>query len=104
SKLPFRKTSASIKKKTNHLKSTLLLGCFQGLDLRGHERNPIEKRIRQAELLCRSSRAKPELAFICIGQRPMLWLFRPLTWAVLHTFDRKRYCVKKQIKRIFFLI
>src|SRR5699024_3792910 len=34
-------------------------------------------RNKTASGICRSSRAKPELAFIYIGQRPMLWLFRP---------------------------
>src|SRR5690625_3730524 len=37
--------------------------------------------------ICRSSRAKPKLAFICIGQHPMLWLFRP--YRGLSFFDRK---------------
>src|SRR5699024_5650509 len=41
----------------------------------GHERNSIKKMTNE---ICRSSRAKPKLAFICIGQHPMLWLFRPL--------------------------
>ncbi|HLQ99593.1 MAG TPA: hypothetical protein VK102_04395 [Sphingobacterium sp.] len=43
---------------------------------RGHEQIP-HKENNTANRICRSSRAKPELAFICIGQRPMLWLFRP---------------------------
>src|SRR5699024_2210631 len=44
---------------------------------RGHEQIP-HKENNTANRICRSSRAKPELAFICIGRCPMLWLFRPL--------------------------
>src|SRR5699024_761763 len=48
----------------------------KGLGPAAKERNSIVKK-NTANGICRSSRAKPKLAFICIGQRPTLWLFRP---------------------------
>ena|SRR5690625_472974 len=81
-------------------KSTLALGCLQGLDLRGHERNPIVKK-NTANGICRSSRAKPKLAFICIGRCPMLWLFRPLQGLSFILLAAKVYA--KPVLKIFAL-
>src|SRR5690625_1154167 len=52
-------------------KSTLALGCLQGLDLRGHERNSIEKKLHfvfQKALLERASASikKKKITFIFI--------------------------------------
>src|SRR5699024_2581742 len=72
SKLLFGKASASIfliKNSLKHLASWVPPRARPS----GHERNSIKKMTNE---ICRSSRAKPKLAF-SIGRCPMLWLFRP---------------------------
>src|SRR5699024_5315050 len=60
----------------------------------------IEKTIRQVELLCHSSRAKPKLS-LCIGQRPMLWLFRSYRGLFFILLTAKVY--EKPVLKIFAL-